>query len=754
MPCRAGTLSNIVGVGMNNRTGVSSLAVRPSIALVTFAATLFLSAGLMFLVEPMVAKMVLPKLGGAPAVWSTCLVFFQTMLLLGYAYAHLLTRLSSRLAQVISHVCIVLPLSVTVLPLALGPDGPSAEQSPILWLLQRLALACGIPVFVISATAPLLQHWFANVSHKEAHDPYFLYSVSNGGSLLALLAYPLIIEPELSLDLQATLWSIGFAALTIAVASCGAIMLSQKRLIASKPVNEERTDVGTRERLMWMVLAFIPSSLLLGVTQYITTDITSAPLLWVVPLMLYLLTFIFVFARRPPLPHAIMLRALPVMLIVVVCTSGAAFHLLPLPMAIPIHLGCFFVVSMVCHGELARRRPPTTQLTGFYFFLSLGGVLGGVFNALIAPLIFTGVWEYPLALIAACLVRPRTPAVEQRNLLMDIGLPLLLSVALLAGSSILLGANNGGPLWTALLFSLYVLPALALLNFSSRRWRFAFAVTLLLFFPLFSQDAWKQIAAARSFFGVYRIELVSDTETPILALRNGTTLHGAKSLLPNEATLPMTYYNKDGPFGRFFNALSSDKVQRVAVIGLGAGELACYAKDGQDWTFYEIDPVVERLARDHFQFLEKCAPGARVVLGDARMTIANAPDGTYDVLISDAFSSDSIPMHLLTREALALYLRKLAPGGRLVFHISSRRLNLAPVVAALAADAAVPARELFDNPGRPSLRRLPARAVVIARKNDDLSPLSDEEGWKALTPAGSQYLWTDQRTDLLRVIRF
>lgn len=727
-----------------------------TIAIPAFAATLFLSASLMFLVEPMVAKMVLPKLGGAAAVWSTCLVFFQAMLLLGYAYAHFLTRLSSRAAQVILHVCILLPIAATVLPLALGADGPSAEQSPIWWLLLRLTLACGIPVFFISATAPLLQHWFADGDHKGAHDPYFLYAVSNAGSLLALLAYPLIVEPLLPLDLQATLWSAGFAALTLGVALCAAIMLSHKRLDAPKRVIEERTAVGARDRLAWTVLAFIPSSLLLGVTQHIAADIVSAPLLWVFPLMLYLLTFIFAFARRPPLPHAIMLRALPIMLILVVMTSGASGNLLPLPMALAFHLGCFFVVGMVCHGELAKRRPPTTQLTGFYFFLSLGGVLGGVFNALIAPFIFNGIWEYPLALIAAWLIRPRMPADKQRNLPMDIVLPLLLSAGLLIGRSILVGAISSGPLSMVLLYGLYLVPALALVNFSRRRWRFGLAIALILLFQLMPHNTGKQIIAERSFFGVHRIELISDAETPTLVLMNGTTLHGAKSLRSDEATLPMTYYSKEGPFGRFFNASAPDKVRHVAVIGLGTGALACYAKDRQDWTFYEIDPVVERLARDRFQFLEKCAPAARVVLGDARMTIGHARDGAYDVLIVDAFSSDSIPMHLLTREALALYMRKLAPGGRLLFHISSRRLNLAPVVGALAADAGFPARILSDSPppGTSPLRRSAALVVIIAAQTSDLDALSSKDGWKALPPAQPKYLWTDQRADILRVISF
>jgi SAM-dependent methyltransferase len=724
----------------------------PATILPVFASTLFLSAGLMFLVEPMVAKMVLPRLGGAAAVWSTCLVFFQTMLLLGYAYAHLSTRLLPRRAQVILHVCVLLPLSAAVLPLALGAGAPPAEQSPVLWLLLRLTLACGAPVFVISATAPLLQQWFADADHKGAQDPYFLYAVSNSGSLLALLAYPLIVEPELPLDLQATLWSVGFGLLSLGIVLCAAITLSHNRPRVSVMVSEPRISVSARDRIMWMVLAFIPSSLLLGVTEHITVDITSAPLLWVVPLTLYLLTFIFAFARRPPLPHAIMGRALPIMLIPMAISAGAMGSSL---FKLALNLACFFVIAMVCHGELAKRRPPAAQLTEFYFFLSLGGVLGGVFNALVAPLIFQDVWEYPLALVAACLVKPRTPEDEQRNVLRDIALPLMLLAVVLLSRSFLLGTLDSKLGLLSMAF-VYVLPGLALLNFSRRRWRFSFAVALLLFVPL--PQASKQIASERSFFGVYRIDLVSDANTQALALMNGTTLHGVKSLLPDEARLPMAYYSKEGSFGRFFNALPQGSVRRVAVVGLGTGGLACYAKEGQDWTFYEIDPVVARIARDsrYFQFLSNCGNDSHVVLGDARVTIGNAPDSAYDVLIIDAFSSDSVPVHLLTREALALYLRKLAPGGRVLFHISSRTLNLAPVIAALAADAGVPARVLSDSPPAetPVWRRSPALVVAVAGRGGDLGYLTTADDWKELPPAKPQFLWTDQRADLLRVINF
>jgi hypothetical protein len=745
---------------MSNLTSVGSPSVRYSMAIPAFATTLFLSASLMFFIEPMVAKMVLPKLGGAPAVWSTCLVFFQAMLLAGYAYAHLLTRLP-RMTQVMVHVCVLLPLAAIVLPLSLGNDAPSADQSPALWLLLRLTIACGIPVFIISTTAPLLQHWFAHGHHTEARDPYFLYAVSNAGSLLALMAYPLIVEPAIALDRQAVLWSAGFAALALGIVSCAAIMLSHRQTDNPKAAIETAAAAGTPDRLIWTALALIPSSLLLGVTQHITTDIVSAPLLWVVPLMLYLQTFILTFTRRQVLPHAIMLRVLPVTLILVVMTSGAGSNLVPLPIALAFHLGSFFAVCMVCHGELAKRRPPAAQLTQFYFFLSLGGVLGGVFNALIAPVIFNGVWEYPLALIAACLMRPQPNSDEQRNLPMDFVLPALLAAALMVGQRAYAEATSSTPSSALALhalhgafFALYVVPALMLVNFSKRRWRFANAVALLLLVQLSQQGAGKHVAAARSFFGVSRVEQVSDGGSPILILMSGTTLHGAKSLLPQESKLPMTYYAPDGAFGQFFAALPQGGAHRVAIIGLGGGALACYAKADQDWTFYEIDPTVERLAREYFQFLGKCTPSAPVVLGDARMSIASAPDGAYDVLVVDAFSSDSIPMHLLTREALALYTQKLAPGGRILFHISSRSLDLTPVVSALAADAGLSARVYFDNPpqGTSQFRHSPTLLTVLARRDGDLSFLSSE--WKGLPPAGSQYLWTDQRADLLRVIRF
>ncbi|HLB97148.1 MAG TPA: hypothetical protein VJK90_05765, partial [Acetobacteraceae bacterium] len=506
----------------------------PAVVLPAFATTLFLSAGLMFLVEPMIAKMVLPRLGGSPAVWSTCLVFFQAVLLLGYAYAHALTRLVSRRAQIGVHIAVLLPLAALALPLDLGAGAPLPGASPALWLLLRLTCVAGLPVFAISATAPLLQRWFADLDHEAAADPYFLYAASNAGSLLALLAYPLLVEPMLPLDRQAALWSGGFGVMALGLVLCAAATVCRGRRGIELAPPARGIDVTLpaahaptilRERLTWTALAFVPSSLLLGVTTYITADVAAAPLLWVVPLILYLLSFILVFARRPPLPHATMIRVLPLLLIPLVITAapGVSFAI-PLPLVLGLHLGCFFVVSMVCHGELARRRPPVARLTEFYLFLSIGGVLGGAFNALLAPLIFPGPWEYPLALVAACLMKPTTEDTTLRSRRWDLVLPLaLLSFLLLTRGVLPTVFGDGAAAKLVLIMFTYVVPALALLSFSSRRWRFALGISVCLLVPMIAGSS-ATIASTRSFFGIYRVMALDDGRL----LMDGTTLHGAE----------------------------------------------------------------------------------------------------------------------------------------------------------------------------------------------------------------------------------
>ncbi len=374
-----------------------------------FAATMFLSAFLLFSVEPMVAKMVLPLLGGTPAVWNTCLVFFQAILLAGYLYAHLSAKFLRPRQQVILHLCVLL-LAIAVLPVHI-PAGwvPPVQQNPAPWLLTLLGISVGLPFFVLSAGTPILQKWFSNSGHHQGSDPYFLYVASNAGSLFGLLSYPLVLEPTLRLATQSRAWSWLYALLFLMACGCGVITWRAARLgTSSEPAPQETSpaeNISSKSRLRWIVLAFVPASLTLGITTALTTDIPAIPLFWVLPLAVYLLSFIFVFARKPLISHAWLIRRLPFLIL------GAMFPVvsrstLPILVWIPLDLLTLFGVAMVCHGELARSRPSTRHLTEFYLWISVGGVLGGIFNALLAPLIFSSVIEFPLVLVLAALLRP------------------------------------------------------------------------------------------------------------------------------------------------------------------------------------------------------------------------------------------------------------------------------------------------------------------------------------------------------------
>jgi len=712
---------------------VPAAGVPARLLLPSYAATLFLSAGLLFLVQPMVAKMVLPLLGGSPSVWNTSMCFFQAMLLGGYLYAHLLATRVERRAQMLIHAAVLLA-AAGFLPIDFGGVAPPADGIPVLWLIGRLALKVGAPFFAIAATAPLLQRWFSCTDHPAAADPYFLYAASNAGSLIALLAYPLLVEPNLPLPLQSRAWSVGLALVAAGIALCWLGYRSHPRV--GPAAETGAVPIAPRERLRWVALAFVPSALLLAVTAHITTDLAAAPLFWVVPLALYLLTFICAFASRPPLPHALMLRLQPLLLIPLVVVSAAVQSL----WLLGVHLALFFVTAMVCHGELAQRRPPPARLTEFYLYVSLGGVLGGIFDALIAPVIFPDIWEYPLLLAASCLMRPASSREGEAR-------RSELVCALLLVASLFALVRTGAQGWTAV--PMLGVAGLALLRMSERRLWFAFGVATFLFVQ-YAVTAGSALETVRSFFGVNRVRLVEDGTLRVF--QHGTTVHGAEYVDPARETLPLGYYSHEGPFGRFFAALAGREVARVGIVGLGAGDLACYARPGQSWTFHEIDPAVERIARDprYFHFLERCGNAPKVVLGDARLTLHDVPDGHYDVLVIDAFSSDSIPLHLLTREALALYLRKLAPDGVLLFHISNRYVDLRPVLSALAADAGAPARRLLDlAPQSASVARLSAEVVAMAQPGRRLDFLSAADGWRDLAAAPATALWTDERSDIV-----
>ncbi len=735
--------------------------------LALFTITLFVSAVLLFAVQPMFAKMVLPLLGGTPAVWNTCMVFFQATLLAGYAYAHVTARAFGVRHQATIHlVLLVTPL--LLLPIAVPAAWRSPSQDhPAMWLLALLIVALGLPFFVVSTTGPLLQTWFARSNHPLAHDPYFLYAASNTGSLAALLAYPTLIEPNLHLVDQSRLWSLGYVLLVLLLAGCATVVWHSHTSASvqvvpgtrgaggSQAVLHPAASISVRKRGRWILLAFIPSSLTLGLTTYVTTDVAPMPLLWVVPLGTYLFSFVLTFGRRVQVSHSLVNCLVPIFVVPLVATMvvGSVGGLWIL---VTLHLVTLFLASLLCHGELASSRPTADHLTEFYLWIGVGGVLGGLFNALIAPTIFNAVVEYPLALVMACLVRKpdssRTSTASRRQ-------DLRLAVAVAAAISGLLWLAHTQPF----LGSLPAVPAIgvpALLCFAVRNRPIPFGLGIATLFissvgihPGGDQTVFRE----RSFFGVSQVR-VYPTERLTLLL-SGTTHHGAQSLDPTRRREPLSYYHRTGPAGQVFAALPTEDAPRVAIIGLGAGSLACYGTPGQQFTFYEIDPTVVRVARDprYFTFLQLCPPDIRVVPGDGRLSLGSAPDSSYGLIVLDAFSSDAIPSHLLTREALRLYLRKLGGVGLLAFHISNNRLDLEPTVANLAHDGQLVALAQFDervSPDEARAGKTPSHWVVLARRWEDLRALPDNRQWHALSARPDKTLWTDDFSNIFEVIKW
>lgn len=741
-------------------------ADRRTPVLIVYAITIFLSATLLFLVQPMFARMVLPLLGGAPAVWNTAMVFYQAALLAGYAYAHVTTAWLGVRRQVAVHL-VVLLLPLLVLPIGL-PHGwtPPSHDNPIPWLLALLLVAVGLPFFVVSTSAPLLQRWFALTGHRAAADPYFLYAASNLGSMLALLSYPSLVEPYLRIPEQSRLWAAGYAALAVFTAGCGAFVWRSLRGApgpavagaSDAPAADTETSPTAGRRLRWVLLSFVPSSLMLSVTTYLSTDIAAIPLLWVIPLAIYLLTFILVFARRPPIPHGLVVELLPIVMLplVMVLASRATG---PLALVLPVHPLALFVVAMVCHGELARERPSPRHLTGFYLWMSVGGVLGGVFTALVAPLVFTTVLEYPITLVLGCLLvrRPKAASSSPAQRVLDVGLPIGLG---LLGVGLVRVVQAGDPetarAYIGAVFGLLVLLCFA---FSRRPVRFGLGIAAVLLAALFYRgEEGRLLYAERSFFGINRVTL--DDSGRYHFLLHGTTLHGMQSLEPARRREPLAYFYSSGPLGQVFAAYRGPHARRsVAVVGLGAGSIACHAEPGQRWIFYEIDPAVERIARDarYFTFLRDCVPGVQVLLGDARFRLAGAPAAAYDLLILDAYSSDAPPLHLITREALTLYLEKLAAGGILIFNISNRHMDFEPVLARLARDAglvAVSQDDAFVSDEEYVRGKRPSQWVVMARQARDLAPLAGNSRWKRARLDPGATLWTDDFAALVRTFRW
>ena len=716
-----------------------------------FALALTLASALLFVIEPMLGKLVLPSLGATPAVWTTCMLFFQAALLAGYAYAHAAAAWLGPRRQAAVHVA-ALMIAAATLPVTLDSSGATTSDStPVTWLLGALARSAGLPFLLVAATAPVLQIWFAALGTRGSEDPYFLYAASNFGSLAGLLAYPVVVEPTWTLGEQSRLWSVGYGLLFAVVAGCACLVWGTRRLAPPMESHDAEMNVGTVRRARWVALSFAPSSLMLGATTYITTDLASMPLLWVVPLALYLVTLVLAFSRRQPLralfaSRAVCLISLPLLVAVLTDASRPAAVLLPL------HLLALFLGAGSCHAALAADRPSAARLTEYYLWVSFGGVLGGLCNAILAPLAFRAVTEYPLAIVLVCLLgRSRSKLqLDWRDVALAAGLAAGIAAASLGAQALGAATSRVAQL------GVYLAPALVCYSFVERPVRFALGLGAIvlagLVVPLSPSVL---IHGERNFFGVLRV--TQDSAERFHVLVHGNTIHGRQSLDPEDRLEPMSYYHRRGPLGQVFALIDgSSPSVRVAAVGLGAGVMAAYARPGDQWTYYEIDPAVIAIARDErfFTFLKDCRAAApAVVAGDARLRLTGARPQIYDLIVLDAFSSDSIPIHLVTREAIALYLEKLAPGGRIAFHVSHRLLDLRPVLGVLAADRGLVARVREDPPGEALARgQDSSRWVLMARREGDLGAIGADPRWQPLQIAPGARPWTDDFSNVLGAV--
>ncbi len=713
-----------------------------------FTLTIFTSACLLFFVQPLFTRQVLPQIGGAAAVWTTAMLFFQTVLIAGYVYAHLMTKYLTVLQQVIIHLAL-LGLAVFFLPLTVPASWSYDPASPVvtqtLWLY---ALGVGLPFGVLSANAPLIQSWYRRSGGPHAQDPYFLYAASNLGSLVALLAFPLVAEPLFGMTAIAMGWSIGFVALGLLLLLSG---LAAQGPLAGNGADLGRTSSDTPASLgfakigLWAFLAFVPSSLMLGVTSKISMDIGSFPLVWVIPLSLYLLTFVLVFSQRSPLTAQRLRFVLPAALALLTfysfkpSGSWSSFGLL---------LASFMVISLLAHRMLFETRPDARHLTVFYITMSVGGALGGVFNSIIAPLVFDRLQEIVItAALAALLMIARKSDRLPRDIALGLAgvplviLPLLDLFPALAAASIDLRIG----LACLILLSL-------ILTFRRNGVAAATAVVGIL-------GIWGQIGTpdalleTRSFFGPH---IVKDADGK-RQYSNGTTVHGAEWLADFETRpRPLAYYHKNGSMAQVLMSDRGQAAKTIGIVGLGVGALSCYGQPGQDWHYYEIDQKVVDIALDPklFTFMSTCGKDAKIHLGDARIVLQRQTDLRYDILVIDAYSSDAVPVHLATREALELYRDRLAPGGLLLFHISNRFYDLSRPLAASTTAMGMQSRIRTHLADAAAMADGDSTSIVVAMSDtaEALGPIAGDPSWKPLSPAGMEP-WTDDHANLLSALR-
>ncbi len=735
---------------------------RNRLILVVYTAAIFTSALLLFSVQPLFTKMVLPRLGGSPAVWSVAMVFFQSLLLAGYAYAHYLMQIRSRVIPVAVHL-VLLVIALLTLPLSIASGwGEPPTSGYAFWLLGLFAVSIGLPFFALAANNPLLQAWFVRTGHPSGPDPYFLYASSNIGSFLALLSYPVLLEPVFALRTQNLIWTCGYGLLIVLIAGCGMLMLRSPASVVVEASNDG-TDVsapGRALRARWIFLAAVPSGLLIAVTAHISTDVAAAPLLWVLPLSLYLLTWVLVFQSRPLLPHPwiLMLQPLAITGVIVLLAVGGEQNLL---LTLGGHLLCFFVIAMACHGELAHTRPASKYLTGFYVALSFGGMVGGLFAGLIAPYVFSWIAEYPILIALAVLCRSSPDKRLQR------WSPWYWPLLAAAAVGLIAPSYAGGKVFGWLDdHRVYVISAIAVAGMiaaillkADRAKLTGIVVLALVLIRVYPADDGR-VETVRSFFGVHKIVVTPNGQYHVLM--HGTTIHGAEKFQNNDGTPitgrpePISYYHKDGGIGQAISAVRARKGGpiRVAVIGLGAGTLTCASQPGEDWKFFEIDQSMVDTARDpkYFTFVKSCEPNLKPVIGDARLTFAKEPDGVYDLIIVDAYSSDAIPIHLATEEAMEIYKQKLAPQGAVVMHVSNRHLELASVVVGIADANDLKSWVYSEDSGRDNEYIFSTSVVVSAREEADVGALASSDKWTLTEAEDNQRVWTDDYSNVLGAV--
>ena len=741
---------------MTQSNGTVEQTLSPTKRLV-FVLTICTGSFLLFLVQPMIARMALPRLGGAPTVWNSAMLVYQALLLAGYAYAHWLGRFAPR-RQAAIHLVFFLVAAV-MLPIGLSATSLPDNANPIIWVPWLLLSSIGPLFFVVSAQAPLMQRWFASAG---GGDPYRLYAASNLGSFAGLISYPLLVEPTLPLAQQSWMWSFGYALLFAMVAACAFTLSRTNHAVALQTSEVADDHGGTKRFAYWALLAAIPSGLMLSTTLYLTTDIVAMPLLWVLPLGLYLLSFSLAFSDNDKLFTMVSLVT-PLVLVAGGATAfkdGVDFQLLIAGLS----LALLFLVSVALHGQLYRHRPAPAHLTRFYLAMSVGGVIGGLFCALLAPLLFNWGYEHPILLLAAAFVIPQYSTISWVSTLwakhgerLKYLLPLLALAMSLFATDWLTGRALSGPRLN------FLTTGILLICVFCRGYRLPF--TLGLAALMMTMGGWQRIdtsltpgAMTRSYFGVYAVK---QRDGDIWTLTHGTTLHGTQNRSPGKEKQPLSYYAPRSGVGLAMNAaptLFGDKA-RIGFVGLGTGTLACFSRPGQTWRIYEIDPAIKQIASDpkRFSYLANCLPNADIAIGDARLVLAREPAGRSNLLAIDAFSSDAVPMHLLTQEAFDTYARYLKQDGLLMVHISNRYLDLSPVVAGnLDKGWHGMIRSYSASEEEKSQEYTGSIWVAMSRDQatlDRLKATAPEEQWSKLEATPGFKPWTDDFASIMPILR-